>query len=82
MGASFEFFSILHALALGSLLIVSFIWAPLRWRRSLIKLPHPPGPPEKGFLSGNLRDIPAEKAWLSYIEWGKKYGVFGSVPRG
>lgn len=76
MGASFEFFGILYTLALGSLLTVSFVWASLSWRRSSIKLPHPPGPPEKGFLSGNLRDIPPAEAWLSYVEWGKKYGTF------
>lgn len=36
---------------------------------------HPPGPPDKGLLSGNMRDIPVAQAWHTYMEWGKKYGA-------
>lgn len=33
----------------------------------------PPGP--RGLpLIGNLLDMPSEKEWLTFAEWGKKYG--------
>ena len=36
-------------------------------------LPLPPGP--KGYpLIGNLFDMPAQKSWVVYDEWGKIYG--------
>ncbi|KAJ7147104.1 cytochrome P450 [Mycena crocata] len=43
-----------------------------KWK-GLSRLPFPPGP-EPGFLTGNLRDIPTELPWLTYTEWGKRYG--------
>lgn len=76
MASSFEYFRILYTPALASITVVVFVWAAFAWRRTPIKLPYPPGPPEKGLLSGNLRDIPAEKAWHTYVEWGRKYGAF------
>ena len=77
MGGPFELPGILYTLALGSFL-VSLTWAFLRWRWASIKLPYPPGPPEQGLLSGNLRDISEGKPWHTYTEWGKKYGAFCS----
>lgn len=77
MGGPFELHGILYTLALSSFL-VSLTWAFLCWRWNSTKLPYPPGPPEKGSLSGNLRDIPVGKAWHTYTEWGKKYGAFCS----
>ncbi|KJA18940.1 hypothetical protein HYPSUDRAFT_44792 [Hypholoma sublateritium FD-334 SS-4] len=76
MGAPFELLDIdiIYALAIGSFFLVSLIWASLCWRWTSINLPYPPGPPDKGLLSGNLRDIPVAQAWHTYMEWGKKYG--------
>ncbi|KAF7348412.1 Cytochrome P450 [Mycena sanguinolenta] len=51
------------------------------WRTTI--RPFPPGPRPK-FLVGNFFDIPSEQPWLTYTEWGKKYGdvvhvqVFGN----
>ncbi|KAG1741078.1 cytochrome P450 [Suillus lakei] len=40
--------------------------------------PYPPGPP--GWpLIGNVPDIPHTKAWLTFAEWGKKYGDISHV---
>jgi hypothetical protein len=37
------------------------------------RAPYPPGP--RGLpLVGNLRDMPHVKPWLTFTEWGKKYG--------
>ncbi|PBK93428.1 cytochrome P450 [Armillaria gallica] len=35
--------------------------------------PFPPGPRGIPFL-GNLLDMPSEKEWLTFAEWGEKYG--------
>jgi len=40
--------------------------------------PLPPGP-KKLPLIGNLRDMPREREWLKFAEWGKKYGSIVSV---
>ncbi|KAG1795476.1 cytochrome P450 [Suillus plorans] len=40
--------------------------------------PYPPGP--RGLpLVGNLRDIPRDKSWLTFTEWGKKYGDISHI---
>ncbi|KAK7048410.1 O-methylsterigmatocystin oxidoreductase [Favolaschia claudopus] len=36
-------------------------------------LPFPPGPPPR-FLVGNSRDLPQKQPWLTYTEWGRRYG--------
>lgn len=41
-------------------------------------LPLPPGPPGK-FLIGNLNEMPTSDEWLTYTEWGKKYGQFVNI---
>ncbi|KAH6899266.1 cytochrome P450 98A3 [Coprinopsis sp. MPI-PUGE-AT-0042] len=53
----------------------------LRGRRDTRGLPLPPGP--KGLpLLGNIFDIPREKPWKVYNEWGKVYGgmIYLEVP--
>ncbi|KAJ7367004.1 cytochrome P450 [Mycena albidolilacea] len=42
-----------------------------RWRAT--RLLYPPGPKPR-FITGNLHEIPAESAWITYTEWGKQYG--------
>ncbi|KAG2056881.1 cytochrome P450 [Suillus hirtellus] len=40
--------------------------------------PYPPGPP--GWpLVGNIADMPHTKAWLTFAQWGKKYGDISHV---
>ncbi|KDQ58241.1 hypothetical protein JAAARDRAFT_57969 [Jaapia argillacea MUCL 33604] len=36
-------------------------------------LPFPPGPTPEPFI-GNLRHIPKDKPWVTYVQWGKQYG--------
>ncbi|KAJ7244880.1 cytochrome P450 [Mycena rebaudengoi] len=36
-------------------------------------LPLPPGPPPRVFTK-NLHDIPTKQPWLTYTEWGSRYG--------
>lgn len=40
--------------------------------------PSPPGPPPKPLL-GNLLDMPSQKEWLTFAEWGRKWGGIVSV---
>ncbi|KAJ7675727.1 cytochrome P450 [Mycena polygramma] len=35
--------------------------------------PFPPGPKPR-FISGNLPDLPVEQPWITYTDWGNKYG--------
>ncbi|KAF7364916.1 O-methylsterigmatocystin oxidoreductase [Mycena venus] len=35
--------------------------------------PFPPGPSPQ-LLGGNFRDLPTKKPWLTYTEWGRRYG--------
>ncbi|KAG2366898.1 cytochrome P450 [Suillus spraguei] len=40
--------------------------------------PFPPGP--RGWpLVGNMRDMPQIKPWLTFAEWGKKYGAISHI---
>lgn len=63
-----------NLLALGA-----FLWVVIcTIRRRSRSLPLPPGP--KGYpLIGNLFDVPTERQWEAWAEWGKKYGDISSV---
>jgi len=37
--------------------------------------PYPPGPPSRP-LVGNIPDMPQEKPWLTFADWGKNYGEY------
>ncbi|KAG2353725.1 cytochrome P450, partial [Suillus spraguei] len=40
--------------------------------------PYPPGP--RGWpLVGNIRDMPQIKPWLTFAEWGRKYGAISHI---
>lgn len=41
-------------------------------KRSVANLP--PGPPKLPLLQ-NLLDLPREKVWLTYSDWGKQWGM-------
>lgn len=64
----------------GLLLVAGTIyllyWASPRILRSsgVQKLPYPPGPPPKDWLSGHARYFFSPKLWLLYTGWGNKYG--------
>ena len=51
--------------------VLLFLW--LRGRRPSSSPPLPPGPKKIPIL-GNLFDMPAERQWLRFAAWGKKYG--------
>jgi hypothetical protein len=36
--------------------------------------PVPPGPKPK-FISGNIHQLPQEKAWIAYARWSEQYGT-------
>ncbi|KAG1756030.1 cytochrome P450 [Suillus lakei] len=40
--------------------------------------PYPPGPPGLPFV-GNVLDLPHIRPWLTFMEWGKKYGDISHV---
>ncbi|OJA19251.1 hypothetical protein AZE42_05985 [Rhizopogon vesiculosus] len=40
--------------------------------------PYPPGPAGRP-LVGNIPDMPQDKPWLTFTEWGKKYGDISHV---
>ncbi|KAF4617908.1 hypothetical protein D9613_005902 [Agrocybe pediades] len=56
--------------AIGIYLVFSLLKSFFLRRR----LPYPPGPPEKSWLSGNLSDIPTDKPWVTYTNWKDTYG--------
>ena len=69
-----------HILAL---LLFSYILFK-QWKKSTSRnpnrLPLPPGP--KGYpLLENLFDMPTDKPWLVYDNWGKTYGKYFQVPQ-
>lgn len=60
----------------GSIVVVALVYTLYYLRSPFRKLPYPPGPPEKGLISGNQSDLPSSRPWFTYVEWGKKYGTF------
>jgi len=64
-------------LLVAVLACLALAFAARGWQKSpLSKLPCPPGPPPKSLISGNLSDLPAERPWLRYTGWSRKYGTF------
>ena len=57
------------ALLLGVLQLVSYGFKRFTSRNA----PYPPGPPGS-LIVGNLRDLPPTFAWLTFTEWGNKFG--------
>ncbi|KAJ7702909.1 hypothetical protein B0H14DRAFT_3527087 [Mycena olivaceomarginata] len=37
------------------------------------RLPLPPGPP-RGYITGNLHQLPTSQPWLKYADWAKEHG--------
>ncbi|KAJ7147105.1 cytochrome P450 [Mycena crocata] len=58
--------------SLVSLLLIGGARLLKKWKANS-RLLFPPGP-EPRFITGNLRDIPTVLPWLTYTDWGKRYG--------
>ncbi|KAK7048352.1 O-methylsterigmatocystin oxidoreductase [Favolaschia claudopus] len=63
----------------GRLYLYSFafafllLWIVVKWLPARRLHPFPPGPPPQ-FLIGNFSQLPEKHPWLTYTEWGRKYG--------
>ncbi|PPQ67730.1 LOW QUALITY PROTEIN: hypothetical protein CVT25_009336 [Psilocybe cyanescens] len=68
-----SYFPVLY-IALGSVIVLFSRTLVQSWRFSSKNPPYPPGPPTRGLLEGNLKDIPTSQPWLTYTQWGKEYG--------
>ncbi|KAF7364917.1 O-methylsterigmatocystin oxidoreductase [Mycena venus] len=58
------------------LVLAAFLIVLLKFLQKLFskqQLPFPPGPSPQ-LLGGNFRDLPTKKPWLTYTEWGRRYG--------
>ncbi|THU87628.1 cytochrome P450 [Dendrothele bispora CBS 962.96] len=64
--------SVFSSTLITNALIFSTILGILSYVRRPCQLPCPPGP--KGYWLLGLAKVPLIKPWLTYIEWGKKYG--------
>ncbi|KZT39769.1 cytochrome P450 [Sistotremastrum suecicum HHB10207 ss-3] len=56
-------------------LIINILYTFVAWSRdrNARHLPLPPGPVGKPII-GNLLQVPREREWLTFIEWGKQFG--------
>ncbi|KAJ7132978.1 cytochrome P450 [Mycena filopes] len=63
----------LNSLGLVGFLILLKFLVDKFWKRHSVSPPFPPGPPPQ-ILVGNYRDIPTKVPWLTYTEWGRRYG--------
>lgn len=53
-------------------LALGFFWLSTQFRRKKEGL-LPPGPRADPFI-GHVRQVPADRPWLTYMKWGKEYG--------
>lgn len=67
-----DYRSALALLAVGVLLLRFFIKHFFSVRRHS-GLPFPPGPTPRPII-GNLHDLPTRHPWLTYTDWGLRYG--------
>lgn len=51
-----------------------FTWVLISLIRRTTSGPLPPGPQRMPVI-GNLLDMPKEREWVTWAEWGKRYGV-------
>ncbi|KAJ6477341.1 cytochrome P450 [Mycena vitilis] len=56
------------------LILVAGAWLSAKYTATAHRHPpFPPGPKPR-FIVGNLPDLPAEQPWITYTDWGNKYG--------
>ena len=78
MGSVISSYALDSTVLLSTIAISIFLYRQSRSRRNggeFAHIPLPPGP--KGLpLIGNLLNMPSEKEWVTFAEWGNKYGEF------
>ncbi|KAE9394678.1 hypothetical protein BT96DRAFT_1047111 [Gymnopus androsaceus JB14] len=62
---------------LALILLAALSYLHRHYSTSSESLPFPPGP-RRSFLTGCTLNIPFEKPWLTYSNWAKEYGTYGS----
>ena len=73
LGSSYNSFDLLVLTTGLGFLFIAWLLPKMRAKRHKRQNEVPPGPTGLPVV-GNLFDIPTEKAWIKYTEWGKKYG--------